>query len=109
MQAKYDDAVAQKRAVQEDAELTERRMDSANKLISGLSGERERWTIQSAEFKKVIAQLVGDVAVSTAFLSYAGPFNSEFRALLLEEYWCKDLVRRNIPFSDNLSVTKNPC
>ncbi|KAL0227387.1 hypothetical protein P9112_014711 [Eukaryota sp. TZLM1-RC] len=106
MQAKYDDAVAQKRAVQEDAELTERRMDSANKLISGLSGERERWTIQSAEFKKVIAQLVGDVAVSTAFLSYAGPFNSEFRALLLEEYWCKDLVRRNIPFSDNLSVTK---
>ncbi|KAL0250960.1 hypothetical protein GEMRC1_000174 [Eukaryota sp. GEM-RC1] len=106
MQAKYDEAVSQKKAVQEDAELTERRMDSANKLINGLSGERERWTIQSAEFKKTISQLVGDVAVSTAFLSYAGPFNSEFRSLLIEEYWCKGLLKLSIPFSDTLSVVK---
>ncbi|KAL0211729.1 hypothetical protein RCL1_005355 [Eukaryota sp. TZLM3-RCL] len=106
MQAKYDEAVSSKRALQEDAELTERRMTSANQLISGLSGERERWTIQSAEFKKVIAQLIGDVAVAAAFLSYAGPFNAEFRQLLLEEHWCKDLLKRKIPFSDNLSVIK---
>ncbi|PWU96428.1 putative dynein heavy chain [Trypanosoma cruzi] len=70
---------AKKQALEDDATRTKQRMDSANGLIDALSGERERWTRQSNDFKSLIERLIGDVALSCAFISYCGPFNSEFR------------------------------
>ena len=49
-------------------------------------------------------RLVGDVLLGTAFLSYSGPFNQEFRKML-EMNWQKELRQRKIPFSSNLNVT----
>ena len=65
-------------------------MALAAALISGLSGEKLRWTVQSRAFKEQVVRLVGDAVLSTAFLSYAGPFNQEFRHRLLET-WKKTL------------------
>lgn len=48
-------------------------------------------------------RLVGDVLVCTAFLSYSGPFNQDFR-LLLNQKWFKELKNRKIPCTLNLSV-----
>ena len=38
----YDEAMTEKKALEEEAELMERRLRSASKLISGLSSEKER-------------------------------------------------------------------
>ncbi|CAL1547785.1 unnamed protein product, partial [Lymnaea stagnalis] len=43
VQAKYDGAMAKKRALLEDAQACQRRMDTASTLISGLGGEQIRW------------------------------------------------------------------
>ena len=51
-----------------------------------------------------IHRLVGDVLLATAFLSYSGPFNQEFRDLLLNG-WKKEMRKNNIPFSEELNVT----
>ena len=40
----------------------------------------------------------------TGFLSYAGPFNQEFRTKLLYN-WKKELADRKVPFSHDLHVT----
>jgi len=48
-------------------------------------------------------RLVGDVMVGTAFLSYCGPFNQDFRALLFKN-WFKELKTRKIPFTLNLNT-----
>jgi len=50
--------------------------------------------------------LVGDVAKACAFVSYCGPFNSDFRAKLLEEYFHTDLVAKEIPVSPDLLLTE---
>jgi dynein heavy chain len=107
-------------------------MLAASALIGGLGGEKERWTQQSKEFDAqigrfvtriccllccfahyrayrknisfVFSRLVGDVLVATGFLSYAGPFNQEYRDALLSS-WQKEMRTRSIPNSKDLNVT----
>ena len=39
----YEEAIAEKKALEEEAELMERRLTAASKLISGLGSEKERY------------------------------------------------------------------
>ncbi len=42
LKQKFDEAMAEKKALQEEAELMERRLTAASKLISGLGSEKTR-------------------------------------------------------------------
>ncbi|XP_072937033.1 dynein axonemal heavy chain 8 [Epargyreus clarus] len=105
VQKKFENAMSLKQAVLDDAAKCQQKMDAATALINGLSGERVRWTEQSALFKSEIERLVGDILLLTGFLSYAGPFNQEFRSLL-NVNWLNELLRRKIPVSMNLNITE---
>ncbi|KAJ3055739.1 Dynein heavy chain 5, axonemal [Rhizophlyctis rosea] len=100
---KYNAAIKSKQALQADADGCKRKMNAATTLISGLKGEKDRWTIQSKEFADRIGRLVGDVILATAFLSYSGPFNQSFRSSLLAD-WKKELMKRKIPHTDELDI-----
>src|SRR5690606_852191 len=56
--ASYDEAMRHKKALEDDAALTQRRMNAATALIDGLAGERERWREQSKTFDQTIAKLI---------------------------------------------------
>uniref|UniRef100_A0A673AMF1 Dynein heavy chain coiled coil stalk domain-containing protein n=1 Tax=Sphaeramia orbicularis TaxID=375764 RepID=A0A673AMF1_9TELE len=103
VQALYDAAMKEKQDLEDDAQACRRKMANATALIDGLGGEKVRWTESSAGFQTQIRHLVGDVLLSTGFLSYAGPFNQEYRSLLLE-LWKKDMEEHHIPFSPELNV-----
>ena len=60
LQASFDAAMAQKQALEDDATATQRKMDSANALLSALAGEEGRWTQQSKEFNDTIQKLTGE-------------------------------------------------
>ena len=56
--AEYEKAMQHMQMLKDDAERCRKKMDTAAALISGLTGERERWTSQSKEFKEQIVRWV---------------------------------------------------
>ncbi|KAL5009928.1 hypothetical protein ScPMuIL_012233 [Solemya velum] len=101
--AMYDAAMSEKQALLDDAEACRRKMTNATALIGGLGGERVRWTEASKGFEAQIQRLVGDVLLCTGFLSYSGPFNQEFRNLMIRN-WKKEMISVKIPFSDDINI-----
>ena len=71
--------------LQTQAALMEKRLAAASKLITGLTGERTRWTSDIGELNNSKVQLVGDCLLAASFLSYAGAFTSDFRAGMIYE------------------------
>lgn len=104
-QAEFDRAMAQKQALEEDAAATQKKMDSANALISALAGEETRWTEQSKEFDATIQRLTGDCCIASAFVSYLGPFNKEFRDLLIKRDFFADCRDQDVPTTPNMNLT----
>lgn len=87
LRKKFDAQMGEKNALQERAAKTRKKMDQANRLINSLQDNKVRWMNSAQEFKSLKQRLVGDVAKACAFVSYCGPFNSEYRSKLLDEYF----------------------
>uniref|UniRef100_A0A7N6BU42 AAA+ ATPase domain-containing protein n=1 Tax=Anabas testudineus TaxID=64144 RepID=A0A7N6BU42_ANATE len=101
---KYQSAIEEKHLLQEEAELMERRLIAADKLISGLSSENERWTQDLEELKQRRVRLLGDCLISAAFLSYEGAFSWDFRNVMVYQVWVKNVQERGIPLSHPFKV-----
>ena len=92
------------------AELTEqsnrmaKRLNAAERLIKGLSSEMVRWKTESQTMEEDIKRLVGDCLLGASFLSYAGPFNQELRKKMINEDWTKDIMEKEIPFTENIHL-----
>jgi dynein heavy chain len=95
----YEAAMSERKALEEEADLMQRRLAAASKLISGLSSEKIRWQEELEVLKKKRIQLLGDCLLSAAFLSYMGAFSWEFRHSMLRDNWEKDIITRSIPLS----------
>jgi len=79
LQKQLDEAVAKKNAVVAEAEGLQNKLDLANRLVNGLADENTRWQDNVATFKNERLTTIGDALVSSAFVSYIGPFNYIFR------------------------------
>ncbi|KAK7889071.1 hypothetical protein WMY93_024631 [Mugilogobius chulae] len=101
---KYQAAIEEKQLLQEEAELMERRLIAADKLISGLSSENERWTQDLEQLRQRRVRLLGDCLISAAFLSYEGAFNWDFRDEMVYQRWVEDVLQRDIPLSQPFKV-----
>lgn len=105
LQENFNKEMTTKKTLEEGMSKLKRKTDQANKLIVGLTDEKYRWTEDSKNFADLKRRLIGDVAVSTAFMSYCGPFNSEFRNLLMKDNFIQDLTNSGIPVTLSLDLT----
>ncbi|KAL0226771.1 hypothetical protein P9112_014095 [Eukaryota sp. TZLM1-RC] len=91
----YEESEATKIKLSEEAEFTELKLERAASLVSGLSGEKERWEAQITELNEQLRTLPGDCVIASAFLAYGGVFTSELRAELLDSWVTR--VSQSIP------------
>lgn len=108
MHAKLDAAMEEKQKIEDSADQTRKKCDTADALILGLSGERVRWTQQIAEFDAIILRLAGDMCICSAAVSYFGPFNSEFRESL-SSLLLKSVNDARLPCSHGISIINALC
>uniref|UniRef100_A0A8C3NCR8 Dynein-1, subspecies f n=1 Tax=Geospiza parvula TaxID=87175 RepID=A0A8C3NCR8_GEOPR len=96
---KLDQTLKENKKLQEEAEIMQRRLEAADKLIAGLKSENERWTEEFKELEVRKVKLLGDCLLAAAFLCYVGAFSWEFRHEMLYQVWQEDIVSREIPVS----------
>lgn len=106
LQENFHQAKAEQLELKEMAELMQRRLIAADKLVSGLGSERIRWTKDLDDLKEQRTQLVGDCMLVSGFLSYTGAFNWELRNELIYNRWMKDLTEKTVPISGDFKVEK---
>ena len=68
----YDNAMAEKQTLLDDADACKRKMIAASELIGGLAGEKIRWTNQSKEFKASIDRSANMIAYLSSFFHFRG-------------------------------------
>ena len=104
LDADYGTQSAALNELQVKANLMEKRLAAASKLIVGLSGERTRWTESVGDLQEQKTRLVGDCLLASSFLSYAGAFSNTFRAEMMSVKFDPDIRGREIPLTMQYNV-----
>jgi dynein heavy chain len=102
LQATFLEATQEKARVEADAKACEERLALAQRLITGLSSERERWGTEIETLKVNLVNLTGDALLAAAFVSYIGGFDAKFRSQLWKDAWIPDMEQRDIPITEGV-------
>ncbi|XP_050294970.1 dynein axonemal heavy chain 10 [Anthonomus grandis grandis] len=104
---KYATAMKRRQELQEETDIMMRRLEAADKLISGLSSEKIRWNEDLKNLKIEKERLVGNCILCSGFLAYCGPFTFEFRRNMVYQDWCTDIQDRQVPMTLPFRLERN--
>jgi len=100
-----DASTKKAQSLTDQQERAKKQLERAEKLLSGLGEESERWKIISADLKLDLYNLVGNMLLASAGVSYIAPFTAEYRKELLNK-WSDRLKELNIPIGDKPTIEK---
>lgn len=86
--------------------MLQNKLENAEKLLTGLASTNEGWIIRKGELAERYVELVGDCLISSAFLSYMGPFPSEYRQQLLDNVFTHNVNALQIPHNLNFTFSE---
>ena len=84
LKKEYDDAVKKMDDLARSIKMINTKMVRAGKLVNGLKDEGVRWQEKIVQLSKEEKNLMANVIISTAVVSYYGPFTMEFRKEFLQ-------------------------
>ncbi|XP_076826201.1 dynein axonemal heavy chain 1-like isoform X3 [Clavelina lepadiformis] len=100
LQEKYTQCLNKKEELETKCRLCEERLVRADKLINGLADEKIRWHDTVTSLDHMIANVIGDVMVSSGFVAYLGAFTGEYRNSLLAD-WKSHLDECKVPRTEH--------
>jgi dynein heavy chain len=80
----FSASTAEAQELKAKADLMEKRLEAARRLIAGLDSERTRWTKEMEDLAATRERLLGDCLLSSSFLSYTGAFTFDFRKKMVQ-------------------------
>lgn len=101
LKEKCDATLAEKQRLVDESELTQARLQRAEKLTVGLSDERIRWKNSIGQLKEEGKAVVGNSFLAAACVSYLGPFDGHFRGKIMSHWvsFASDLLEISSGFT----------
>ena len=103
LQSMFDKSVAEKDSLMKQMSLTTARLKRAAKLTTALADEQVRWGENVEKFNEQIGNVVGDVFIAAACVSYYGAFTSDYRQKLVD-IWLEKCIELGIPTSPTVQL-----
>ncbi|NXN55853.1 DYH3 protein, partial [Rynchops niger] len=100
----FDSMNDRKRELENNIELCSQKLVRAEQLISGLGGEKDRWTEAARLLGIRYIDLIGDVLLSSGTVAYLGAFTVDYR-LKCQKQWQILCNEKNIPCSSDFSLS----
>lgn len=101
----YAILISQAQAIKSDLAAVEGKVERSVALLKSLTNEKQRWEAGSETFRNQMATIIGDVLLSSAFMSYAGYFDQQMRQNLFTA-WSNHLQRASIQFRTDIARTE---
>ena len=98
MQNKLKELSDKKATLEAQYEDCNNKLERAEKLMSGLGGERARWGEISNELGPKYNNLLGDVLLSSGVIAYLGPFTIPYRKEAIKT-WQDLCMEKRLPMS----------
>ena len=99
LRTRYEESTARRAALEAELATLHGRLSRAERLVAGLAGERERWSISIAALEARATALPGDALVAAGFATYLGAFPPEQREEIVRQGWLPKLRAEGLPLS----------
>uniref|UniRef100_A0A8C3I3V3 Dynein axonemal heavy chain 3 n=1 Tax=Chrysemys picta bellii TaxID=8478 RepID=A0A8C3I3V3_CHRPI len=93
-----------KKELENNIEICSQKLVRAEKLISGLGGEKDRWTEAARLLGIRYTDLTGDVLLSSGTVAYLGAFTVDYR-LECQKQWQALCKEKHVPCSNDFSLS----
>ncbi|KAH0631920.1 hypothetical protein JD844_019823 [Phrynosoma platyrhinos] len=100
----FEEMNNRKKELENNIEICSQKLIRAEKLISGLGGEKDRWTEAARLLGIRYTDLTGDVLLSSGTVAYLGAFTVDYRQEC-QEKWLALCKEENIPCSNDFSLS----
>lgn len=99
----YAVLISEVQTLKKEMDLVKDRVGRSMRVLENLSSEQERWEESKDNFGEQMDTLVGDVILTSGFLSYGGIFDQTNRTKLLNT-WKSRLSEAKVHFHQQLSI-----
>lgn len=106
LEVRWTEANASRDSLQADFNTTQRKVDQAQRVLTAVKQEVERWQ-QSMEAMEVKhRQVLGEVLLNSGYIAYLGALPGSYRKQV-EAMWIVTLERHAIPFPTDFSLQES--
>ena len=105
LQEKVNSMKQQEQELTDKVSTTQARLNRAQKILSGLSGETTRWTETAENLRNSSQFILGDSLLIAGVLTYMGAFSPSFRTDMLN-MWKLFLDKEGIKYSSTFTIDK---
>ena len=105
LEKQLNEAMEKSEALKNQVVTCEAQLRRAGSLISGLGGEKTRWTEMSEKLAYTYNNVTGDIVLAAGVIAYLGAFISSYREDAIKQ-WSALLKQKAIPCSDGFALSE---
>jgi dynein heavy chain, axonemal len=106
LNAKYEQSQALRQKYSDELDISEKRLNAADRLVTDLMSEKRRWIEELKRLGVEKESIVGTCLLSASFLAYCGAFSWDFRKAMIDD-WLGDIIERDIPVASPYRANQN--